>query len=136
RGKVSVGNQTGLLSEQRFETTLLEAITHRGGAAVLPHNGIANRPAGAAVPDDGGFALVGNADGGDITRSQLRIRECLRRHARLRRPDFIRIVLDPAGLWEKLREFLLGDGDDISAVIEYDRARTGCALIESKNVLH
>lgn len=36
------------------------------GAAVLPHNGPAGRLAGFLVPEDGGFPLVGNTNGGQV----------------------------------------------------------------------
>ncbi len=34
---------------------------------VLPHDGVMDWLAGGTVPDDRRFALVGNANGGDIT---------------------------------------------------------------------
>ena len=41
-----------------------------GGAAVLPDDGVVDRLAGRAVPDDRGLALVGDADGGDVLRRE------------------------------------------------------------------
>ena len=38
----------------------------RVGAGVLPDDRVVQRPAGAAVPDERGLALVGDADGGEV----------------------------------------------------------------------
>ena len=43
-----------------------ELLAESGGAAILPDDGVVDGLAGGAVPDDGGFALVGDADGGDV----------------------------------------------------------------------
>ena len=50
-----------------------------GHARVLPHHGIGHRLAGLAVPHHGGFALVGDADGGEIARREGRAGPSLRR---------------------------------------------------------
>ena len=50
------------------QAVALHLVAEAGGAAVLPDDGVADRLAGLAVPDDGGFALVGDADGGDVLR--------------------------------------------------------------------
>jgi hypothetical protein len=92
--------------------------------------------AGVAIPDDGGLALVGDPDGGDIGRADIRLREHLGCDSGLSGPDIARVVLDPAGLWENLRKFFLRDGDDRAGVIEHDRAGAGRALVESENVFH
>ena len=53
---------------------------------------------------------------------RLRAAERLRHHGHLRRPDFVGVVLDPAGLGKDLRELPLADGDDGGVVVEDDRA--------------
>ena len=50
--------------------------------------------------------------------------------ADLRGPDFLRVVLDPPGPREDLRELLLGDGLDAAVRGEHDRPRTRGALVE------
>jgi hypothetical protein len=50
----------------------------------------------------------------------------------LRAPDFLRVVLDPAGLWVNLRQFLLRLGDEVALGIEHNAARTGGALVEGE----
>ena len=54
----------------------------------------------------------------------------------LRRPDLLRVVLDPAGLREDLRELLLGHADDGAGVVEDDGAGTRGALVEGEHVGH
>ena len=43
-----------------------------GGAPVLPDDGVVDRLAGGAVPDDGGLALIGDADAGDVLGARAR----------------------------------------------------------------
>ena len=38
----------------------------RGGAAVLPDDGVVNGPARVTIPDQRRFTLVGDADGGNV----------------------------------------------------------------------
>ena len=50
-------------------------------------------------------------------------------------PDLLRVVLDPAGLGEDLRQFLLRRGHGLARAIEHDRARAGRALVDGEDVL-
>ena len=66
-------------------------------ARILPNDGVADGLAGAAIPEDGGFALVGDANGGEVVRPQaLLVHGCGDDLLRAS-PDFFRIVLHPAG---------------------------------------
>ncbi len=90
--------------------------------------------AGRAVPHDGRLALVGDADRGHVAlRSTSRLRQRLVHHARLRRPDLVRVVLDPARLREDLAELLLRGRRTVPSrpnrmarelVVPWSRART------------
>ena len=95
-----------------------------------------DRLAGLAVPDDGRFALVRDADGVDVPGSETRPRDRLGGYAQLRRPDLFRVVLDPAGLGEDLLELLLRDGRDVAVLVEDDRPRARGALIQREYVTH
>ena len=114
----------------------LQAIAELRGPPILPDDRVVDRPAGLAIPDHRGLALVGDADGGDVARPQLRASERLGRHGDLRRPDLAGIVLDPAGLGKDLPELALADRDDLGVVIEDDGARAGGALVEGEDVSH
>lgn len=48
-------------------------IHDRLGPGVLPHDGVVNRLAGGLVPHHRRFALVGDADGGDVMPGQVRL---------------------------------------------------------------
>src|SRR5258706_464304 len=54
----------------------------------------------------------------------------------LRAPDFIRVVLHPAGLRVVLLEFALRRGDRLAGFVEDDGARTGGALVEGEDMTH
>ena len=114
----------------------LQPIAEVRRAAVLPDDGVVDGTSGLAVPDDRGLALVGDADGGDVPRPQVRAPQRLDGDGDLRRPDLVGIVLDPARLRKDLLELPLPDGDDGAVVIEDDGARAGRALIEGEDVRH
>ena len=67
-GEVGVQHEARLVRERRRVARLAQLIAHRGGAPILPHDGGGNRAAGGALPDHRGFALIGDADGGDVAR--------------------------------------------------------------------
>ncbi len=64
-GEIGVEQQAGLGGEQRFEAICLQLRAQWRGAPVLPDDGVVDRLAGLAVPDQRRLALVGDADGGD-----------------------------------------------------------------------
>jgi hypothetical protein len=79
-------------------------------AAVLPDDRIVDRLAGRAVPQDGGLALIGDADRRHVSADT---RRSPSRHGRSRPPwsRCLRIVLDPAGLRIDLRKLELRETD-------------------------
>ena len=111
-----------------------EPVAHACGAAVLPYDGVMNGFAGAAVPYDGRFPLVCDADGGYVGGGEVCARQRFGGYARLGRPYFLRIVLDPARLRENLPEFALRYAPDCPAAVEQHGPGTGCALIEGENI--
>ena len=92
--------------------------TQRGGAAALPHNGIVDGAAGFLIPYDGGFTLIGDADGGNFFGRYVAFGQYLHHHAVLGRINFHRIVFHIAGLGVVLGELFLSHGDDILLAIE------------------
>jgi hypothetical protein len=107
-----------------------------GGAAVLPDDGAAERAAGVAVPDEGGLALVGDADGEDVLRRDAAALDGALADRGGGRPEIVGVVLDPARAGVVLGELLLGGGDDPHRLVEQDRPGRGGALVDGEHVLH
>src|SRR4051794_20379007 len=91
-----------------------------------------NRLTGFAIPEDGGLALVGYADGGDIGGFHSGFGQSSFGDTELRLPDFIGVMLDPAGLRKELFEFLLGQGANAAGMVEDNGTGAGSPLIKGK----
>ena len=109
--EVGVDRQPGALPHQRLVTRRPQLVAAAGGAAVLPDQGAVDRLAAVGVPGDDDLALVGHPvvelgsldpGGGD------RLAGDPPRHL----PDFIGVVLNPAGLREVLLELRVGATGD------------------------
>ena len=132
-GEIRVDHQAGLLAECRLVPVGLQAVADRRGHAALPDDGVGHRLAGGLLPQDGGLALIGDADGREVGGGDAGFGEHVPRRLQLRGPDRLRIVLDMPGAGEDLRELLLGLCDHPSAAIEDDAAARGRALIEGED---
>src|SRR6185436_11740438 len=97
-------------------------IAKGGGPAILPDDGVGDRPPRAPIPDDGRFALVGDADASKVRAGRLRGAQHLERRAQLRLPNLLRIMLDPARLRKNLSKLALGRSDDGAGAIEKNGA--------------
>jgi hypothetical protein len=82
-----------------------------------------------SIPNNRGFALVGNADTGNILWTKLQLRHSLLANRSLRLPDFFGVMLDPARLRKQLPEFPLRHGDWPGLPVIKDTARAAGALI-------
>ncbi len=134
--EISIEHQPGLALNHVGVAGLAQRIAHRGGATVLPDDGVGDGPAGLALPQHGRFTLVGDADRGKVGRRDAGLRDRLGEHAELRRPDLGRIVLHPARLRKVLLELLLRDGANGAGVIEDNGAGTGRSLIQGEHERH
>ena len=96
-GKVGIRHKAGILFDILCHARLAEQLIHqRCSAAALPHNGVINGAAGRFFPQNRGFALVGNADGGNIMRIHAALGYHLVHHAILAGPYLHGVVLHPA----------------------------------------
>src|SRR6185312_9095374 len=108
-GEVGVQQEARFPGEGGFMPLLSQSVTSGRGASVLPDDGVGHGSPGGPFPEESGLPLVRDADG-DVRAGEPRLRERAGRHVALRAPYLQGIVLDPAGLWENLAEFLLCRG--------------------------
>lgn len=96
RGEVGIDQQAGALGHQWFGAVAVETAADFRRAPVLPDDGVVQRLSRAAVPQGGGFALVGDADGGDGGGGQAGVLEGCPADDCCVAPDVLQVVLDPA----------------------------------------
>jgi hypothetical protein len=82
-----------------------------------------------AIPYQGGFALISNADGNDVREFQSAIFKCFPTTLQAGVPDILSVVLHPAITGEVLRKALLSGADAGAVTGEYDSAAACRALI-------
>src|SRR5205823_7731149 len=83
-----------------------------GGAAILPRDGVMERVAGVALPDHGGFPLIGDPDSGNVCGGQSGRAERFGGRVQLGGPDLRGVVLYPARRGKNLAKLLLRQGND------------------------
>src|SRR5438309_2350752 len=103
------------------------------GASVLPDDGVVDRLARAAVPDNSCFALVGDTHRGDVLAAQSAPGKCALDHFLGALPDLLRIVLDPARAGVDLLMLLLIDGHHVALVTKDHAAGARRALIDGSD---
>src|SRR5438270_11643472 len=65
-GEIGIEQEAGPLTKQRLMAGRFQPFADRGADAALPDDGVGHWFSGGLFPEDGGFALVGNADSGDV----------------------------------------------------------------------
>jgi len=135
-GEIGIEQQAGALAEQGLQPLGLECIAGGGGAAILPDDGVVNRPPGGAFPDQRGLALVGDAQRQQIPRPDARLRQRLASGVELALPDQLGVMLDPARLGIDLGKFLLRQRHQRPVGIEHEGARTGRSLVQGQQISH
>ena len=95
-GEIGVEQQSRSRTHQALMAGLAKLLACRGGAPVLPDDGGRHGPAGAAIPDNGRLALVGNADGADLARLDARSRHRPPACGGHRRPQVFRLMPRPS----------------------------------------
>ena len=134
RREIRIEHQAGFVRDRGLVPGGAQRRAGVGGAPVLPDDGVMDRLAVDAIPDDRGLALVGDADAGDILGVDGGLGHGLAHGRDHARPDFLRIVLDPSRRRIDLAQFLLRDGDRRELGVEHDRPRRGGALIDGDEV--
>ena len=105
--KVGVDQQAGELGYLVFVAGGFQLSTEVGGAAVLPNDSPVQQLARFGVPEQGGFALIGNTDPGNLLGADTGLLEYLTANRQGAIPDVFAVVLYPAVLWKVLSKLLL-----------------------------
>ena len=133
-GEVGRQRQAAAVAEPVLPGLAAELADQVGGAGVLPDDGVVDRPAGGLVPQDGGLALVGDANGRQILGRDLRLGQGAGDDRLHIGPDLLGVVLHPAGPREDLPVLLLVRRHDGAGGVEDDTAGGGGALVDGGDV--
>ena len=134
-GKIGVGNQAGFLADLVPVALLHKPFHIVGGAAALPHNGVMHALPGFTVPQQGGFPLVGDADGGNVLHIHAAELYRLAQGGDLRFQNVVGIVLHPAGLGENLGELHAVGGQHAPRRVKDNGPGAGGSLIQGDQYL-
>ena len=132
-GEVRRERQARLAAEAVLADVAAELLAERVGAGVLPDEGVVDGLTGVLVPEQGGLALVGDADRLDVGGGDTRLDDRPGDDLLDVLPDLIRVVFDPARLGEDLLVLLLVDGDDPAVLVEDDAAAGRGALVDGRD---
>src|SRR5207249_8245777 len=128
--EVRIEHEAGLRPDAVREAARAQLLAERGGAPILPHDGAVHRPAAPPLPEDGGLALVRDAERRHVARAYPRAPARLAEHAQRDPPDLLYIVLDPPRLRVVLRELRVGTPDDAPLAVEHEHGRARGPLID------
>ena len=135
-GKIRIQQQPGFGGDHVLVAIFLEFFAKIGGAPVLPNNRPVQGSAGFTVPHQGGFALIGDADGGNVAGFDPGLAHRVAGGLQGRVPNVLRFMLDPARMREMLLELLRVTGNNAAITIEHNRP-AGCgALVDGKHETH
>ena len=109
-------------------------VAQLAGTGALPHHGVAQRLARRAVPGNGGLALVGNADAGDVGRVDPGLLHHGTRHGQHVGRNLGRIMAHPAGLVDDLAMRAVGTMNQMAALVHQQRLGALRGLIDSDDV--
>ena len=132
-GEVRVEQEAGFAADHILVPVTLQLGAIVGGAAILPDDGAVGGLQRFGIPHRDGFALVGDADGGNILRLQPGFGERVANGGERAGPDLLKLVFHPAGLGVVLLKFLLADADDALIAVEHDGAGRGGALVDGED---
>ena len=133
-GKIGIDQKARFLRHRLLQAVRLELVADGRRPAALPHDGVADRFSCAAVPQNGGLPLVGDAHGSNLLGVDMGAVHRLRQGPGSGGPDLHGIVLHPAGLGIDLAEGMLRPGHDLPCLVEQNCPGTGGSLIQCRNV--
>ena len=134
-GKVGINNQPRLLPEFLSQSFLLQGVAILAGPTALPHDRVVDRISRLLIPDNGRLSLIGNADGRDVRRRGSDAAHGLHGYAQHACPDFVRVMLHPAGLRKILLEFPLCHAAHFSPFVEQDTPVAGGSCVQCHYIL-
>ncbi len=133
RREIGIEHQAGARPDHRLMAFGLQPRAMIGGAAVLPDDRVVNRLAVGAAPHQRRFALVGQAESGDVLRAERARGEDVAHRRPRRLPQVGGIVLDPTGMRINLAKLLLRRSEGRRPLVEQDRSRRSRPLIDDEN---
>jgi hypothetical protein len=92
-----------------------------------------HRPPRGPLPDDGGLALVRDADRGELSRADGCVGERLGRRLLDARPDLLGIVLDPSRPRERLPDLAVSAPYRPEPVVDDEAGRTRRPLVDRED---
>src|SRR6185312_12297479 len=121
------------LPDEVLQALFAEAVTAGRRPAVLPHDRVVERLAGALVPGDDRLTLVRDPDRGEVGRRRARRPQGLVRHGAGHLPDLGGVVLDPPGPGKVLRELAICARAQSRLAVEHEAGRAGRALVDRED---
>ena len=134
--EVRIEHQARRRAHERQVARVDELGAKRRGAAVLPDDGVVQRPAARAVEGDQRLALIGDADGRHGLAGLGEACPHLGQGGPHGLPDLGRVVLDPARPGEVLGQLPVGDVGDPGPLVDDQGPYAGRARIDGDDLGH
>lgn len=131
--EIGVEEEPGLVPDHGLETRRPQALAVPRRAAVLPDDGLRERPATRPLPEQGRLALVGDPDSRDLAWAHSGPGQHLAGRPELGLPEQLRVVLDPARLRIVLGMLLLGHLQQGRVLVEEQGTGAGRTLVEGES---
>src|SRR5690606_14126247 len=132
--EIGVEHQPGLAGEKLLLAGPFQPLADAGGPPVLPDDGVVDRLAGGAVPDDRRLALIGDPDGGNVAGGDAALPDGGLDRPQAGCPYFVWNMLHPSRGGEMLGEFHFPDADDLLPVVEDHGSARGGSLVDRQYV--
>jgi hypothetical protein len=134
-GEVGGQGEADLFAEPVLADVAFKLFTDFVGAGVLPDDGVVEWFAGIFVPNDGGFALIGDTNSNDVGGGEVAFLHRAFDDVLGARPNFHGIMFHPAWFGIDLFVFQLVAADRLASVVEDHAAGTGCTLVNRGYVI-